>query len=354
MIGTGFIARVHSNAFRQVGHFFSSPFELEQAMLCGRDRANTQSAASAWGWTEIATDWRTVVDRKDIDVIDIAVPNKLHAPIVMAAASARKIILCEKPLATSLSEAEQMAQAVRNVANLVWFNYRRIPAVVLAKQIVEHGRLGERFHFRALYLNQSANDPKKTGTWRYKKDQAGSGAAGDLLSHLLDFALYLNGPLNEVNAMMHTFVEGRDVDDATMLLAKFANGSIGTFEATRYGVGFRNRNGFEMNGSKGWLGFNFEDMNFLEFYDATDEAPLRGSKRIMVTGPEHPYSENFWKPGHPIGYEHTFIAKLGDFLSALAGGETFHPNFGDALQVQRLLDAIERSSESRSWITLAA
>ena len=352
MIGTGFIARVHSNAFRQVDHFFPSPYELEQVVLCGRDRAKAESAASSWGWHETSTDWREVVERKDIDIVDIAVPNKLHAPIVIA--SEGKMVLCEKPLAASLGEAEQMARAVRNTPNLVWFNYRRIPAVVLAKQFAEEGRLGERFHFRGIYLNQSANDPKKTGTWRYKKEEAGSGAAGDLLSHLLDYALYLNGPFTELNATMHTFVEGRDVDDASLMVAKFSNGSIGTFEATRYGVGFRNRHGFEMHGSKGYLGFNFEDMNFLNFYDATDAAPVRAARRIMVTGPEHPYSDNFWKPGHPIGYEHTFIATLGDFLSALASGQKFHPDFDDALEVQRLLDAIERSAQSRSWVQVAA
>jgi predicted dehydrogenase len=353
MIGAGFIGRVHSNAFRQVEYFFPGEFELEQAVLCGRDPVRTQKAAAAWGWPETATDWRSLVDRADIDVVDIAVPNALHALIALAAANAGKIILCEKPLALSLSEAEQMAQAARNRPNLVWFNYRRIPAVAFARQLIDRGNLGEAFHWRAVYLNQSANDPKKTGTWRYRKSEAGSGAAGDLLSHLFDFALYLNGPITELNALMHTFTPKRDVDDATLLLAKFANGSIGTFEATRLGVGFRNRNGFEMNGSKGWLGFDFEDMNFLNFYDATDAPAMRAAKRIMVTGPEHPYAENFWKPGHPVGYEHTFIATLGDFLRALESGDVFHPNFDDALEVQRLLDAVERSSQSRSWIKLA-
>jgi predicted dehydrogenase len=352
MIGSGFIARVHSNAFRQVRYFFPTEFDLEQAVLCGRDTAKTAKAAADWGWNETTTDWQSVVARKDIDIIDIAVPNTLHAPIAIAAANAGKIILCEKPLAMSLAEAQQMTQAVRKVPNLVWFNYRRIPAAAFARQLVDRGSLGQPFHWRALYLNQSANDPKKTGTWRYRKADAGSGAAGDLLSHLLDFALYLNGPITEVNAMMHTFDKNRDVDDATLLLARFANGSIGTFEATRLGVGFRNRNGFEMNGSKGWLGFDFEDMNFLEFCDATDAPALRAAKRIMVTGPDHPYADNFWKPGHPIGYEHTFIATLGDFLQTLERGKSFHPNFEDALSVQRLLDAIERSSASRTWVSV--
>ena len=349
MIGTGFIAKAHSNAFRQVGHFFEVPYELELKVLCGRNEAKRDAMASTWGWEETASDWREVVGRADIDIVDIATPNVLHAPIALAAAAAGKMVFCEKPLAVSLAEAESMA-AVMKVPNLVWFNYRRIPAVALAKRMIEEGRLGEIYHYRAVYLNESGNDPSKAGNWRYQRSESGSGAMGDLLAHCLDLALYLNGPLAELTAMTHTFAADRDVDDAAMLLARFENGSIGSFEATRYGVGSRNRNSFEIHGSRGMLGFNLEDMNRLIYYDATEAPSLRAARNLMVTGPGHPYSENFWKPGHTIGYEHTFIATLGDFLLALSKGEEFHPDFGDAVAVQRLLNAVEVSAGSRIWV----
>lgn len=352
MIGTGFIARAHSNAFRQVTHFFDVPYELGLKIICGRNQAKLDAAAALWGWEEGSTDWQVVVGRPDIDVVDIAVPNVLHAPIAIAAAKAGKIVWCEKPLATSLHEAESMAQAVRQIPNLVWFNYRRIPAVVFAKRLIEEGRIGQPFHYRALYLNQSGNDPSKAATWRYQRSEAGLGAAGDLLSHSIDSALYLNGPITELTAMTHTFAPGRDVDDATYFLARYANGSVGTFEATRYGVGCRNRHAFEINGSKGMLRFNLEQMNQLEFFDAAETPSQQGMRNITVTGPDHPYSENFWKPGHIIGYEHTFIATLGDFLSALARRESRYPDFDDAVAVQRVLDAAERSAGSRRWVTM--
>jgi len=352
MIGAGFIAKAHSNAFRQVGHFFNIPYELGLKVVCGRDHNKLESAARQWGWEEIATDWQAVVGRPDIDVVDIAVPNALHAPIAIAAAQAGKIVLCEKPLATSLGEAGTMAKAMRQVPSLVWFNYRRIPAVVFAKRLISEGRIGQIYHYRALYLNQSGNDPSKATTWRYKRSEAGMGAAGDLLSHSIDSALYLNGSITELTAMAHTFAPGRDVDDATLLLVRFANGSVGTFEATRYGVGRRNRKTFEINGSKGMLGFNLEEMNQLEFLDATEPPNQQGVRNVTVTGPDHPYSENFWKPGHIIGYEHTFIATLGDFLGALDRQKPSHADLDDAVAVQRVLDAIERSAASRSWVKL--
>jgi predicted dehydrogenase len=352
MIGTGFIGKAHSNAFRQVGHFFHVPYELRLRVLCGRNAAKLTSAAEQWGWEETATDWQSVVTRPDIDVVDIAVPNALHAPIATAAAQAGKIVLCEKPLATSLKEAESMAQAMRRVPTLVWFNYRRIPAVVFAKRLIDEGRIGQIFHYRALYLNQSGNDPSKATTWRYRRSEAGMGVAGDLLSHSIDSALYLNGPIVELNAMMHTFAPRRDVDDATLLLARFANGSVGTFEATRYGVGHRNHKTFEINGSKGMLCFNLDEMNQLEFHDATAPPNQQGILNLAVTGPDHPYSDNFWKPGHVIGYEHTFIATLGDFLSTISPHTPAHADLDAAVAVQRVLDAIERSAASRNWVKL--
>lgn len=352
MIGSGFIGKVHSNAFRQVGHFFDLPYDLHLKVVCGRNRKKLEAAAAQWGWDEIETDWQTVVARKDVDVVDIAVPNALHGPIAIAAGQAGKAVLCEKPLAVSLKEAKRMAEAVRHVPNLVWFNYRRLPAVAFAKQLIEEGRIGQTFHYRALYLNQSGNDPSKASGWRYQRSEAGTGATGDLLSHLIDLALYLNGPIAELNAMTHTFVPGRDVDDAAMLLARFANGSIGTLEVSRYGVGCQNRNTFEINGSKGMLRFSLDEVNRLDFFDAKEASNLQGTRSIAVTGPDHPYWQNFWKPGHAIGYEHPFIATLGDFLHAWARQQAFHVNFEDAVVVQRVLDAVERSAASRSWVRL--
>jgi predicted dehydrogenase len=350
MIGSGFIARVHSNAFRQVGHFFDVSTELGCQVICGRNRERLEKMASQWEWAEVAQDWRAVVERKDIDVIDIAVPNSLHAPIAQAAAQAGKIVWCEKPLAMSLGEAQVMADALRGAPNLVWFNYRRVPAVALAREWMAEGRLGDIFHYHGFYLNQSGSDPKKGTTWRYTRSAAGSGALGDLMSHVVDMALYLNGSIKALWAMMHTFALGRDVDDAVLMMARFENGSLGNLEATRYGVGKRNQNSFEIHGSRGMLRFDLEDMNRLEFFDATEPASEQAGKSLLVTGPDHPYSHLFWKPGHLIGYEHTFIATLGDFLSALERGQAFHPNADDALAVQRVLDAIERSDAGGGWV----
>ncbi|HJT71336.1 MAG TPA: Gfo/Idh/MocA family oxidoreductase [Terriglobales bacterium] len=348
MIGSGFIAKAHSNAFHQVGHFFDIPYSLDLRVVCARDQAKLQTFANQWGWAETSTDWESVVRRKDIDVVDIAVPNRLHAPIAIAAADAGKIVFCEKPLAMNVSEAQQIARASKQ-PNLVWFNYRRVPAVAFAKQLIDEGRIGEVFHYRSYYFNQSGVDPAKSHTWRYRIEEAGSGAIGDLLSHSLDMALYLNGSISELSATKHTFAPGREIDDAVSLLANFSNGSLGTFDASRFGVGRRNGLGFQIFGSKGNLAFDLEEMNSLRFFDATDPGPLQADRNILVTGPAHPYASNFWKPGHVIGYEHTFIATLGDFLQRLADGKEFHPNFKDALKTQELLAAVESSAGSRQW-----
>jgi predicted dehydrogenase len=352
MIGQGFIARAHANAFHQVGHFFPIAYELDLKVLCGRNRPKLEAMASQWGWQEVATDWQEVVGRPDLHLVDVAVPNALHAEIAIAAAQAGKIVLCEKPLAMSLEEAERMAKAVARVPNLVWFNYRRVPAVAFAKRLIGEGRLGNIFHYRAWYLNQSGNDPSKAAGWRYRRSEAGSGAIGDLLSHCVDLALHLNGNISELCATTHTFAPRRDVDDAAMLMVQFANGSVGTLEASRYGVGCRNRNSFEINGSKGMLRFDLEDMNRLEFFDATDAPNLQAKRNLLITGPDHPYAENFWKPGHEIGYEHTFIATLGDFLQSLERTERFRPDFADGAEVQRILDAVERSARARLWVKI--
>jgi len=352
MVGSGFIARAHSNAFHQVHHFFDSPFELKTTVVCARDAAKLDRFAQQWDWKETAADWQAVVSRPDIDIIDIAVPNALHAPIALAAAQAGKMIFCEKPLAMSVDEARAMADAVRDKPNLVWFNYRRAPAVAFARQLIDEGRLGDPFHYRSYYFNSSGADPAKGHTWRYKRAQAGSGAIGDLLSHSLDMAIYLNGDIAQLSAMMHTFVPEREVDDAVALMAHFANGGVGTFEASRFGVGRRNGLGFEMYGSKGRLAFDMEDMNRLQFTDAADKPALQAPRNLLVNGPDQPYAANFWKPGHIIGYEHTVIATLGDFLKSLATGEPFHPNFDDALRIQQLMQTVEASAASRTWVKL--
>ena len=349
MIGSGFIARAHSNAFHQVRHFFDVPFTLCTKVVCARDSLKLEAFAKQWDWEETSPDWQSVVTRKDIDIVDIAVPNAMHAPIALAGASAGKIVMCEKPLAISAEEGSKMAEVVRNLPNLVWFNYRRVPAISLAKQWIDEGRLGQIFHHRAYYFNQSGADPSKGQTWRYRRSDAGSGAIGDLLSHLFDTARWLNGEISNVSAMTHTFASNRDVDDAVQVMARFANGSVGSFEASRYGVGRRNGNGFEIFGSKGSLAFDLEDLNRLQFFDATDAPALQATRNVLVTGPDHPYSTNFWKPGHLVGYEHTFIATLADFLQALAQQKPFQPNFDDALQTQRVLAAVESSAASRLW-----
>ncbi len=350
MIGQGFMGRAHSNAYRQVNHFFDTNFNLNLKILCGRDRGRLDAMAHQWGWEDTETDWWKVVERNDIDVIDIGTPNDLHVAIAEAAAAAGKIVLCEKPLATNTAEAERMTEAVDGKPNLVWFNYRRAPAVAFAKQLIDEGRIGQVYHYRATYLNSSGLNPARANTWRYSKATAGSGAAGDLLSHLLDLALWLNGPIQELCSMLKTFVPGRDVDDAALMMARFTNGSVGTLEATRYGTGNRNRNMFEIHGSKGAVVFNLEEMNRLQYFNVDDPAEVSGMRNILVTGPGHPYVNQFWPPGHVIGYEHTFIATLADFLRALDEETEFHANFEDGLKVQRLLTAVEEADAKKTWV----
>jgi predicted dehydrogenase len=352
LIGQGFMGRAHSNAFRQVRNFFDVPFDLRLKVLCGRNREQLEKSAALWGWEETETDWRKAVERPDIDVVDVAAPNALHAPMATAAAAAGKMVLCEKPLALDGAEAARMTEAARGVRNMVWYNYRRVPAAAFARRLVEEGRIGRVFHYRAAYLQEWGNDPTRPPNWKLERAQAGSGVLGDLLSHVVDMAMWLNGPLREVSAAIETFAEGRDVDDATVLAARFENGSVGTLEATRYAVGCRNQNRFEMHGQRGMLRFNLEHLNHLEFHDAAAPRAEQGTRSILVTGPDQPYSGNFWKPGHVIGYEHTFIAALGDFLAALDRDEPFHPDFEDGLRVQRVLDAVERSARQRQWVAV--
>jgi len=353
MLGHGFMGRAHSNAFHQANRFFSLPYRLELKVVCGRNRAATEAMAAQWGWQSAETDWRSVVSRNDIDVVDIATPNALHAEPAIASAQAGKIVFCEKPLAMNVDEAQRMADAAKKLPNLVWFNYRRVPAIAYANQLIRQGKLGEIYQYRATYLQSWGPRRDPSSTWRFDRTQAGSGAVGDLLSHLIDTAMMLNGPIAELCGMTHTFAPGREVDDAVFLQTRFRNGGIGTFEATRYATGYQNRNRFEIHGSGGMIGFNLEDLNRLEFFDAAADPPTQGIASILVTGANHPYAPNFWPPGHIIGYEHTFIATLADFLTALAGNQPFHANFEDALAVQKVLAAAEESSATRKWIRLS-
>lgn len=343
LIGQGFMGKAHSNAYRQAGHFFDLPFDLDLCCLCGRNAANLDAMAARWGWRETTTDWAAAIEMPGVDIVDVAVPNHLHAEIVTAAAQAGKIVFCEKPLAVSAAEAERMAAAARHRPSLVWFNYRRAPGVQLARRLVEEGRVGRPFHYRGWYLQEWGNDPTRPPGWKTSKAEAGSGVLGDLLSHAVDLAMHLNGPIAEVTAMQHTFAAGRDVDDATLALVRFANGSLGSLEATRYGTGFRNRNAFELHGDKGAVRFSLEDMNRLEYFDgAAQPREFTGFANLLA-------SNQFWKPGHISGYEHTFIATLAEFLIAFAEGGAFHPNLDDAAEVQRVLETIEIASSSRSW-----
>lgn len=343
------MGKAHSNAYCQAEHFFDLPYRIRRRVICGRDPATVAAMASRWGWEETATDWRAAVARDDIDAVDIALPNHLHEPAALAAAQAGKVILCEKPLALSLDEARRMTEAARGVPTMVWFNYRRVPAVAYARELIESGRLGTIYHYNASYKQQWGADLSRAATWRMDPAMAGSGVGDDLLTHALDLALYLNGPIAEVSATARTFAPGRRIDDAVLALVQFGNGSAGTFEATRFGIGCKNRNAFEIHGSGGMLRFNLERLNHLEFVDASGPSTEQGPRDLLVTDLKHPIFGHFWRPGHIIGYEHTFIAALAEFLIALERREAFHPDFSDALSVQAALDAVQRSAASRQW-----
>lgn len=372
IIGYGFMGRAHSNAYRQVNKFFDLDIEPVLKAACARNEEKVQDFAGRWGWESVETDWRRLLERKDIDAIDIACPNNMHYEIAMAAAAAGKIILCEKPLAMNGDEAREMTEAVERagVANMVWFNYRRVPAIALARQVVDEGRIGRPFHYRAQYLQDwtiSPNLPLGGQTlWRLDADVAGAGVTGDLISHSVDTALWLNGPITSVTAMTEIFVKERPVqdepgktkavtiDDACQFMCRFANGSLGLFESTRYARGRKNYNTLELNGDKSSLYFDLEDPHRLQFYDHGDPDHLHGWRNIHVTGFEHPYMDRWWVPGTTIGYEHTFTNALADFLQGLANDQPAQPTFREGLQTQLVLDAILNSAKSGVWEEVAA
>jgi len=346
------MGKAHSNAFAQVGHFYDTPFRVRRTLLCGRDAESLKTMAARWGWEETSTDWRTAIDRPDIDLVDIALPNNLQPEVAIAAARAGKIVLCEKPLSLTVEDGEAMADAAKGVRTMVWYNYRRVPAIAYAAQLIRDGRLGTIYHYDAAYRQQWGPDRSRDGTWKMDPAQAGSGVADDLLTHLLDTALYLNGPVTDGIAMRQTFAPGRTIDDAFLALLKFGNGSVGQFQSTRFGIGCRNANSFQIHGSGGMLRFNLERLNHLEFADANDPATDQGTRDILVTDMKHPVFPHFWRPAHIIGYEHTFIAALGEFLEALDRDAEFHPDFRDGLAVQRVLAALQQSAQSGQWTTV--
>jgi predicted dehydrogenase len=369
MIGYGFMGRAHSNAYCQVNHFFDVPFRPVLKAACARNVEKLKAFAEQWGYESLETDWRKLIERPDIDLVDICVPNNLHAEIAIAAAEAGKMVLCEKPLAMNAAEGQRMVEAVEKagVANMVWYNYRRVPAVTLAKRLIEEGRLGRIFHYRAQFLQDWTINPEVpqggTALWRLDVQAAGSGVTGDLLAHCIDTALWLNGPITRVSAMTETFVKQRKhtltgkvepvgIDDACAFLARFANGSLAVFESTRYARGHKALYTFEINGEHASIAWNLHDLHRLSYFDHRDEGKLRGWRSIHVTdhGGEHPYMDRWWVPGLQIGYEHTFIHQVADFLTALGKGELAEPTFRTALQTQKVCDAVLESGRTGQWV----
>jgi predicted dehydrogenase len=377
LIGYKFMGKSHSNAYRQVAHFFPDLGALPvMNTLCGRDRQAVEQASGQLGWQQAAIDWKEVVRRPDIDLVDIVTPGDSHAAIAIAAAEAGKHVFCEKPLANTVAEAERMLEAVQKagVRNMVAFNYRRVPAIAYARQLIDEGRIGRIYHFRARYLQDWIMDPNFPLVWRLDKNAAGSGPMGDLGAHIIDLARYLVGDFDEVTGMAETFIKERPlaessdaglgarggatkgqvtVEDAAAFVTRFTNGAMGTFEVTRFAGGNRNANTFEINGSKGSLRFNLERLNELEFLDLTQPSTEQGFRDLMITDGAHPYMAAWWPAGHIIGWEHTFTHEVRDLMEAIAGKTEVHPDFLDGLRVQQVLDAVERAANSRRWERVA-
>lgn len=375
LIGYQFMGKAHSNAYRQVNRFFDLPVQVGMRTICGRTEAGVRQAAETFGWENYETDWRKVIADPEIHIVDVSTPGDTHCEIACAAAEAGKIVFCEKPIGNTLEEAERMLDAVKRagVAHAVFHNYRKAPAVALAKQMISSGRLGEIHHMRAVYLQDWIADPNFPLVWRLQKEKAGSGAHGDICAHIIDLGRHLLGEFAEVSGKLHTFVKMRPlvgaiddrlgasastemgevtVDDASAFICSFKSGAIGTFEASRFAVGRKNHNRFEINGSKGSVVFNLERMNELEYYDAGAPAGLQGFTLIQATEGGHPYAGHYWPTGHIIGYEHTFVNLVADALIAIDKGEMPSPNFEDGYQNQRVLDAVERSWATRGWVGL--
>ena len=366
MVGYGFMGRTHSNAFRQINPFFDLPYETVLKATCARDAAKLKPFADQWGYESIETDWRKLIERKDIDLIDIASPNDTHMEIAIAAAKAGKMVMCEKPLGRNAAESKKMVAAVEKagVANMVWYNYRRAPAVTLAKQMIDEGKLGKIFHYRAKFLQDwtiSADLPQGgAGLWRLDLKVAGSGVTGDLLAHCIDTAMWLNGPIDNVTGMTETFIKERHhnitgktekvgIDDASLFLARFSNGSLANFEATRYARGHKALNTFEINGEHASIAWDLHDLHRLQYFDHRDEGRTRGWRSIHVTDGDHPYMNKWWVPGTQIGYEHTFVHQAADFVDGLANGKPASPTFREAYATDLVTDAVLKSAKSGQW-----
>jgi myo-inositol 2-dehydrogenase/D-chiro-inositol 1-dehydrogenase len=366
LVGYGFMGRTHSNAFLQSNRFFETDYQPVLKAVCARNSERARTFADNWGYESVESDWRVLVKRADVDIIDIASPNDTHAEIAIAAARAGKMVLCEKPLARSAAESEAMVEAVEasGVRNMVWYNYRRVPAVVLLKRLIDEGRFGRIFHYRAKFLQDwtiSQDLPQGgEGLWRLDASVAGSGVTGDLLAHCIDTALWLNGPLAEVTAMTETFIKERKhnltgrtepvrIDDASAFLGRFRNGSLAIFEATRYARGHKALYTLEINGEHASAMWGLHDLHRIQFFDHRDEGQLRGWRSIHVTDGEHPYMKHWWVPGLQIGYEHTFIHQFADFLQALGEGRIVQPTFRDGLATDYVTDSVLKSANTGRW-----
>ena len=367
MIGYGFMGRTHSNAYRKVGNFFEIEYQPVLKAVCARSEEKVQAFADNWGYESIETDWRALVARDDIDAVDICVPNNLHHEIAIACAQAGKMVLCEKPLSMNAAEGEEMCQAVEEagVPNMVWYNYRRVPAVTLAKNLIDEGRLGQIFHYRAQFLQDwtiSSELPQGgEGLWRLDAAAAGSGVTGDLLAHCIDTAIWLNGGIDSVTAMTETFIKERVhtetgevtpvlIDDACTFMGRFSNGSLALFESTRYARGHKALYTLEINGEHASIRWDLHDLHRLEYFDHGDDPLIRGWRNIHVTDGDMPYMDKWWVPGLQIGYEHTFVHQVADFLEGLASGKAASPTFRDALETQKVCDAVLASADSGSWV----
>ena len=369
LVGYGFMGRTHSNGYRRVGNFFKLDYEPVLKAVCARSIDKLKPFADQWGYESIESDWRKLVERKDIDAIDICTPNNSHAEIAIAAAKAGKMVLCEKPLSMNGPEGRKMVAVVEKagVPNMVWYNYRRVPAVTLAKQFIDEGRLGRIFHYRAKFLQDWTISPELpqggAGLWRLDVKSAGSGVTGDLLAHCIDTAVWLNGGMTKVSAMTETFVKERKhalsgkvekvgIDDACAFLARFKNGSLATFESTRYARGHKALYTFEINGEHASIAWDLHDLHRLQFFDHKDESKTRGWRSIHVTDGDHPYMDKWWVPGLQIGYEHSFVHQVADFIEGLSSGKPASPTFRDALETQYICDAVLKSGKSGKWVNV--
>ena len=369
MIGYGFMGKAHSNAYATVSNFFELEHKPVLKAICARNAERAQTFADNWGYESVETDWKALIARDDIDAVDICVPNNLHKEIAIAAAEAGKMILCEKPIAMNTAEGEEMCQAVEKagVANMVWYNYRRVPAVTFAKNIIESGNLGRIFHYRANFLQDwtIAEDLPQGGEalWRLDAEAAGSGVTGDLLAHCIDTAVWLNGMISRVTAKTETFIKERvhqetgekqkvTIDDACAFICEFENGSMGLFESTRYARGHKALYTFEINGEHASIKWDLHDLHRLEYFDHRLEGPMRGWRSIHVSDGEHPYMGNWWVPGLNIGYEHSFVHQVADFIKGLESGTPAGPTFRDALETQKICDGVLESAKSQSWVKI--